>query len=68
VRRAFEVPRRYRLICGLAIGRASPHPVNRYAPPRKGARELLIAPRSGDDDGALAPAHDAARESEREAG
>jgi nitroreductase len=68
VRRAFEVPRRYKLICGLAIGHASPHPVNRYAPPRKDVRELLIAPRAGEDAGALASAHDAGRDGERAAG
>lgn len=45
VRAAFDVPRDYKLICGVAIGYASPHPVNRYDPGRGDPRELLLPPR-----------------------
>jgi nitroreductase len=44
-RRAFAVPGEYRLICGLALGYASDHPVNSYDPGRAPAAELLLAPR-----------------------
>lgn len=46
VRRAFQVPRHYKLICGISIGYASPHPVNRYNPGRGEPRELLIGARA----------------------
>lgn len=45
VREAFDVPRHYKLICGVAVGYASTHPVNRYNPGRSDPRELLIPPR-----------------------
>lgn len=44
-RRAFAVPEEYRLICGLALGYASDHEVNRYDPGRPPVEELLLAPR-----------------------
>lgn len=44
-RRAFVVPEEYRLICGLALGYASDHPVNAYDPGRPPVGELLLAPR-----------------------
>lgn len=47
IREAFDVPRHYKLICGVAVGYASPHPVNRYNPGRGDPRELLIPPRVG---------------------
>ncbi len=46
LREAFEVPPRYKLICGISIGDASPHPVNRYSPGRGDPRELLISVRA----------------------
>jgi nitroreductase len=45
VREAFAVPECYKLICGVAIGYASPHPVNRYDPGRGDPRDLLIPAR-----------------------
>ena len=42
VRAAFAVPKAYKLICGMAIGYASEHPVNQYNPGRCDPRELLI--------------------------
>lgn len=42
VRDAFSVPPSYRLICGVSIGYASQHPVNRYNPGRADARALLL--------------------------
>ena len=47
VKAAFEVPENYKLICGLAIGYASDHPVNQFNPERGAVEELLIAPRTG---------------------
>jgi nitroreductase len=41
VRREFDVPARYKLICGVAIGYASDHPINAYNPGRR------AAPRAG---------------------
>lgn len=35
VRRAFDVPPQYKLICGVSIGYASDHPVNDYNPGRR---------------------------------
>ncbi len=46
VRELFDVPPHHKLICGVSIGYASPHPVNRYNPGRGNPRELLIAPRA----------------------
>lgn len=43
-RRAFAVPDHYKLICGLALGYRSDHPVNAYDPGRGPREELLIAP------------------------
>ena len=45
VRAAFEVPRQYALLCGVALGYPSDHPVNQYAPERARAAERLIAAR-----------------------
>jgi nitroreductase len=45
VRAAFDVPPRYKLICGVAIGYASAHPVNRYDPGRGDPRDLLLPTR-----------------------
>lgn len=46
VRDAFNVPPPYRLICGVSIGYASEHPVNRYNPGRAPASELRLPPKS----------------------
>lgn len=45
VKQAFDVPQNYKLICGLSIGYASGHAVNRYNPGRGEATELLIGRR-----------------------
>ncbi len=45
VRAAFEIPKPYRLICGVSIGYASDHAVNRYNPGRADERQLRLAPR-----------------------
>ena len=45
VKAAFDVPKDYKLICGLAIGYASDHPVNRFNPGRGEVEDLLLAPR-----------------------
>jgi nitroreductase len=45
VKQAFEVPRDYKLICGLAIGYASGNAVNRFNPGRGKVAELLIGRR-----------------------
>ena len=42
VRATFDVPKDYKLICGVSIGYASDRPVNRYNPGRCDPRELLI--------------------------
>ncbi len=41
VREAFDVPKDYKLICGLSIGFASPHAVNDYNPGRGTVPELI---------------------------
>lgn len=46
---AFAVPKDYKLICGLAIGYASDHPVNRFNPGRGEVAQLMIAARRGRD-------------------
>ena len=46
VKAVFDVPKDYKLICGLSIGYASVHPVNRFNPGRGDVEELLIAPRA----------------------
>jgi len=45
VKRAFDVPKDFKLICGLSIGYASGHAVNQYNPGRGEATELLIGRR-----------------------
>ncbi len=45
VRRHFEVPAEYRLLCGVAIGYASDMPVNRFRPARIGADDVLASAR-----------------------
>jgi len=46
VRAAFEIPPPYRLICGVSIGHASDHAVNRYNPGRPDPMRLRLAPRA----------------------
>lgn len=42
VRKAFAIPKDYKLICGISIGYASGHAVNHYDPGRAAASELLL--------------------------
>ena len=42
VRAEFDVPKHYRLICGLSIGYASAHPVNQFKPARAPTDALQI--------------------------
>ena len=42
VRAAFDIPKDYKLICGVSMGYASPHPVNRFAPGRNAISDLLL--------------------------
>ena len=43
VRREFDVPEHYKLICGVSIGYASDHPVNEYNPGRRVARRADLS-------------------------
>jgi nitroreductase len=45
VRAEFEVPRAYKLICGVAIGYPSEHPVNTFRPGRATLDEIVLPPR-----------------------
>ena len=45
VRREFEIPKDYRLLCGLAIGYPSDAPVNSFKAHRIGLDELLFKPK-----------------------
>jgi len=45
VRREFEIPKDYRLLCGLAIGYPSGSPVNAFKANRIGIDELLFKPK-----------------------
>ena len=45
IRSAFEVPGHYALLCGVALGYPSDHPVNAYAPARAGLSERLLPAR-----------------------
>jgi nitroreductase len=42
VRAAFDVPKHYKLLCGLSIGYASDHAVNLYNPGRQPATDLQL--------------------------
>lgn len=42
VRAEFDVPDRYRLLCGISIGYASDHPVNSYNPGRPAVEDVLL--------------------------
>ena len=44
VRAAFDIPARYRLICGVSIGYASAHAVNGFNPGRAAVASLRIEP------------------------
>jgi nitroreductase len=44
VREAFDIPKPYKLICGVSLGYASEHAVNRFNPGRCDASELLLKP------------------------
>jgi nitroreductase len=43
VRRHFDVPPEYRLLCGVSLGHPADEPVNRFRPPRASVDELLVA-------------------------
>ncbi|HEX6888783.1 MAG TPA: nitroreductase family protein [Candidatus Nanopelagicales bacterium] len=47
VRRAFDIPRQYQLICGVSLGYPSDHPVNAFRPGRAPLDDVLLAPRAG---------------------
>lgn len=44
VRRHFEVPAEYRLLCGIAVGYAADDPVNAFRPARLSVDEILLPP------------------------
>lgn len=54
VRRHFDVPDGYRLLCGISIGEAADAPENGFRPARRRADETLLAP-TRDDSAARAP-------------
>lgn len=43
VREAFDVPKQYRLVCGVSIGYPSEHPINEFNPGRCAPETLLLA-------------------------
>ena len=45
VRKEFEIPKDYRLLCGMAIGYPSDSPVNSFKAHRIGADEILFKPK-----------------------
>jgi nitroreductase len=45
VRKEFEIPKDYRLLCGMAIGYPSDSPVNSFKAHRIGAEEVLFKPK-----------------------
>jgi nitroreductase len=45
VRRHFDVPPDYRLLCGVSLGHPTDEPVNRFRPPRASLDELLVPTR-----------------------
>ena len=46
VRRHFDVPDGYRLLCGISIGWPADAPENRFRPGRIATRELLVPARA----------------------
>lgn len=46
VRKEFDVPKNYRLLCGLAIGYPSDAPANSFKSHRIAANEITVSPRS----------------------
>lgn len=42
VRQAFEIPKHYKLICGVSLGYASEHTVNHYNPGRADVSGLVL--------------------------
>lgn len=45
VRREFDIPKEYRLLCGMAIGYPSDSPVNSFKANRIGVEELMFKPK-----------------------
>lgn len=46
VKKHFEVPREYKLICGLSLGYPSNHKINDFRPEKCSPSDLIIRPRS----------------------
>ena len=46
VRKEFEIPKDYRLLCGIALGYPSDSPINDFKANRIGVEELTLKPRS----------------------
>jgi nitroreductase len=46
VREEFDVPDGYRLVCGIALGYASDHPVNAFSPERPAVSAVTLPPRT----------------------
>jgi nitroreductase len=46
VRKEFDIPKNYRLLCGLAIGYPSDAPANSFKSHRIAANEITVSPRS----------------------
>lgn len=53
VRRHFDVPEGYRLLCGVSIGWPAEVPENRFRPARMRLHELVLAPRATGDAAAV---------------
>jgi hypothetical protein len=45
VRKEFDIPKDYRLLCGMAIGYPSDSPVNSFKAHRIGADDVLLKPK-----------------------
>jgi nitroreductase len=46
VRKEFEIPKDYRLLCGIALGYPSDSPINEFKAHRIDVEELTLKPRS----------------------
>jgi nitroreductase len=43
----FEIPKQYKLLCGVSLGYPLDQPVNRFKPDRRSVAEIMLPPRSG---------------------
>jgi len=41
----FDIPKEYKLLCGVSLGYASNHPVNNYRPARLSSDQLILTPK-----------------------